>query len=116
MLKVPVSDVEISVEFYEKKLGFQLDFVAKEYGWGQMKIGEVSVALYQPGMGGGNRQIGGSVDFHLSLAGNEFDEVATLMKDEGNLAGDMVHQGADGTTFIEIRDPDGNEIKIFRSK
>jgi catechol 2,3-dioxygenase-like lactoylglutathione lyase family enzyme len=115
MLKVPVRDVEKSVQFYEKSLGFQLEFVAKEYGWAQMKTGEISIALYQPGMGGGNREFGGSVDFHLSLDGSEFDDVAKLMKKEGNLAGDMIHKGNDGTTFIEIRDPDGNEIKVFRN-
>ena len=114
LLKVPVKDVEKSVPFYEKKLGFQLEFVASEYGWAQMKAGEISIALYQPGMGGGKRQMGGSVDFHLSLPGIEFDELAQQMEEEGLLVEDMVHRGADGTTFIEIYDPDRNEIKVSR--
>ncbi len=113
MLKIPVSDIQKSARFYEKKLGFRLEFVAPEYGWAQMQAGEIPVALYQPGKGGGKRQIGGSVDFHLSLAGNEFDQVAKQMGEEGLLVEDRIHQGADGTTFIEIYDPDRNELKVF---
>ena len=114
LLKVPVSDIEISSKFYEMDLGFEIDFVAPEYKWAQMKTGEISVALYTPGKGGGERKIGGSVDFHLILEGKEFDELAQKMKAEQKLSGGMIHQGADGTTFIDILDPDENLIKVFR--
>ncbi|GAB4427650.1 MAG: hypothetical protein Kow002_16620 [Anaerolineales bacterium] len=114
LLKIPVSDVERSTPFYEENLGFQLEFVASEFGWAQMKAGENSIALYQPGKGGGKREIGGSVDFHLAMEESAFDALAALMKEEGLLVGDMIHQGADGTTFMEIYDPDRNEIKVFR--
>jgi len=115
LLKIPVNDIEISAKFYEKSLGLQVDFVAPEYGWAQMKTGEISIALYKPGMGGGEREIGGSVDFHLRLEENDFDELAEKIKEEGMLLDDRVHTGADGTTFIEILDPDKNVIKVFRS-
>jgi catechol 2,3-dioxygenase-like lactoylglutathione lyase family enzyme len=114
LLKIPVNDIEVSSEFYAQNLGFQVDFVAPEYGWAQMKTGEISVALYKPGMGGGEREIGGSVDFHLMLEEDDFDEVVEKVKEEGVLLDDMVHTGADGTTFIEILDPDQNVIKVFK--
>ena len=114
LLKIPVKDLEISAKFYEQNLGFQVDFVAAEYGWAQLKTGELSVALYQPGMGGGAREIGGSVDFHLKLATNEFDELAERIKKAGRLLEDRVHTGADGTTFMDILDPDKNVIKVSR--
>ena len=114
LLKIPVKDIEKSAQFYEKNLGFQEDFLAPEFGWAQMKAGEISLALYVPGMGGGERQIGGSVDYHLNLAGEDFDEMAKKLKKTGLLSGDMVHTGADGTTFIDILDPDENIIKVFR--
>lgn len=114
MLKIPVKDIEKSANFYEKNLGFHIDFLAPEFGWVQMNAGEISIALYTPGMGGGERQIGGSVDFHLNLAGEDFDEIANKMKEAGRLSEDMVHTGADGTTFVDILDPDENIIKVFR--
>jgi catechol 2,3-dioxygenase-like lactoylglutathione lyase family enzyme len=114
MLKIPVRDVQESVAFYEQKLGLNLDFLAPEYGWAQFTLGELSLALYQPNMGGGSRDIGGSVDFHLSLTGNDFDDIAHQLKDEGYLVEDRIHTGADSSTFIDICDPDGNIIKVFR--
>jgi predicted enzyme related to lactoylglutathione lyase len=114
LLKIPVKDIEKSAQFYEKNLRFQLDFLAPEFGWAQMKAGEISLALYVPGMGGGDRQIGGSVDFHLNLAGEDFDEMAKNMEEAGQLSDDMIHTGADGTTYIDILDLDENIIKVFR--
>ena len=114
LLKIPVKDIEKSAQFYEKNLGFLVDFLAPEFSWAQMKAGEISLALYVPGRGGGERQIGGSVDFHLNLAGEDFDEMAKKMQEAGRLSGDMVHTGAEGTTFMDILDLDENIIKVFR--
>ncbi len=116
LLKLPVRDIGKSAKFYTEELGFELDFVASDYGWAQLKTGEFSLALYQPGMGGGERPIGGSVDFQLVLEAQEFDELAQQMKVAKRLSGDRIHQGADGTTFIEICDPDDNLLKIFRNR
>ena len=114
LLKIPVQDIEKSAQFYEKNLGFQVDFLAPEFSWAQMKAGEISVALYVPGRGGGDRQIGGSVDFHITLAGEDFDKLANKLQEADQLSGEMVHTGADGTTFMDILDLDENIIKVFR--
>jgi len=116
LVKIPVSDIAISAQFYEKDLGFEQEFIAPEYGWAQFKTGEISLALYKPGMGGGERQLGGSVDFHLVLDGEEFDELSKTMLETKRLSEDMVHKGADGSTFIEILDPDENVLKVFRRR
>ena len=69
LLKIPVKNVDVSSLFYSENLGLKIDFAAEEYGWAQLSSGDFSLALYVPGMGGGDGQIGGSVDFHLSLPG-----------------------------------------------
>lgn len=114
MLKVPVSNVAASAQFYAEHLGFTLEFAAAEYGWAQLSAADVSLALYQPGMGGGNGQIGGSVDFHLSLPEKAFDFLAADLLEKGLLVDDMVHTGNDGSAFIDVLDPDENIIKVMK--
>jgi hypothetical protein len=67
-------------------------------------------------MGGGDGKIGGSVDFHLSLSPRGFDSLAAKLLERGCLLEKSVHQGADGTTFIEVMDPDGNALKVMRAQ
>ncbi len=113
MIKVPVSDIEASSKFYSETLGFELQFAAEEFGWAQLSAGEVSLALYKPGMGGGNGHISGSVDFHLMLANPSFEELANRLLEAGHLAEDMIHTGNDGSSFVDVLDPDGNIVKIM---
>lgn len=114
LLKIPVSNVQKSAEFYKTKLGFTVDFIAEKFGWANLSSGTFSMALYEPGKGGGNREIGGSVDFHLILDGVEFEPLAISLKEAGLLVEDMIHTGADGSTFIEVEDPDKNTLKIAK--
>lgn len=116
LLKIPVTDVEHSAKFYEEILHLELGFVVPEYGWAQMKAGETDLALYVPGKGGGERQIGGNVDFHLVLEPRDFDELAPTLKDAGHLSENMIHTGNDGSTFIDVYDPDKNIIKVLRKQ
>jgi catechol 2,3-dioxygenase-like lactoylglutathione lyase family enzyme len=114
LLKIPVSDVGRSAAFYRDALGFEQQFVAEQYGWAQFQAGALPVALYKPGMGGGDGKIGGSTGFHLSLPPLRFDSLAADLMKRGCLVENMVHRGNDGTTFVEVRDPDGNTLKIMR--
>ena len=116
LLKIPVSDIDVSNQFYEEHLGFKVQYVAAEYGWAQMTAGDISLALYKPGMGGGNGQIGGSVDFHLSLPESDFQPLAKRLLERGLLSENMIHTGNDGSTFIDVLDPDKNIIKISKRK
>lgn len=114
ILKVPVSDIEVSSQFYATNLGFEIQFAAAEYGWAQLSAAGLSLALYKPGMGGGDGQLGGSVDFHLSLPDTIFQSLAANLLEKGHLVEDRVHTGNDGSTFMDVRDPDGNVIKIMK--
>ena len=114
MLKVPVSDVEASAQFYSEHMGFEVQFVVAEYGWAQLAAGQLSLALYKPGLGGGNGQIGGSLDFHLSLPEPAFESLAARSLEKGILVENMVHTGNDGTTFVDILDPDENIVKVMK--
>jgi catechol 2,3-dioxygenase-like lactoylglutathione lyase family enzyme len=114
LLKIPVRNVQKSSEFYQKHLGFTVDFVAEEYGWANLSSGDFAMALYEPGKGGGQRTIGGSVDFHLVLDETEFNPLSITLKETGVLVEDMIHTGADGSTFIEVSDPDNNVLKIAK--
>jgi len=114
LLKVPVSDVVRSVAFYRDAMGFAEGFVAEEYGWAQMSAGSLSVALFVPGMGGGDATLGGSAWFHLALAAPEFDVLAECLQATEALAEGRVHRGNDGTVFVDVLDPDRNVLKIIR--
>ncbi|MEM9774736.1 MAG: VOC family protein [Chloroflexota bacterium] len=114
LLKIPVKNVDVSSQFYADNLGLNIDFAAAEYGWAQLSSGDFSMALYVPGMGGGDGQIGGSVDFHLSLPAAEFDKLANDLLKKGHLNEGMIHSGNDGSTFVDMLDPDGNVLKIMK--
>lgn len=108
LLKIPVSNIARSVTFYRDVLGFEEQFVVAEYGWAQFQINAVpsalSLALYVPSQGGGDRTMGGSVDFHFSTPNLE------ALFTQGKEAESQT--GADGTRFVEVTDPDGNLLKI----
>ena len=113
LLKIPVSEISRSAEFYRDILGFSQQSAAEEYGWAQLQAGDLSVALYKPGMGGGTGQVGGSTGFHLCLPPERFDQMAADLLKRGVLVDNMVHQSDEGGVFIGVSDPDGNVIKIM---
>lgn len=115
LLKVAVRDIDRAAAFYREVLAMTPDFVAAEYGWAQLVAGDLALALYVPGEGGGDGRVGGAAGFHLALPGNAFDELAVRALEHGALVDGRVHRGADGTTFVDVRDPDGNIVKVFRS-
>ncbi len=91
-------------------------FYVKEYGWAQFDLDGIPFALYQINKGGGSRTLGGSIDFHFAMDADVFDEVAPKWLSNHLLKEDMIHSGNDGSTFVELLDPDQNELKIMRIK
>lgn len=110
MLKVPVSDITASARFYRDGLGFQELFVVEEYGWAQFQAGDIPIALYKPGMGGGNRTPGGSVDFHL--ASTDLSALQARLKAFDPELEVGIFKNDDGSETLEFSDPDGNTFKI----
>jgi len=109
LLKVPVADLQRAVAFYESALPLQAKFVAEEYGWAQLDGASLAIGLYVPGMGGGDRTPGGTLDFHLSHP--RLDE---LLDDAEAADPDAsIQSNADGSRSLELTDPDGNVLKIM---
>jgi predicted enzyme related to lactoylglutathione lyase len=113
LLKIPVSDITASAKFYSSGLGFEQECVFEEYGWAQFKAGDLSIALYIPGMGGGNRAPGGSVDFHIAASDLELLRDRLREYDPHLKLG--IFKNDDGSETLEFSDPDGNEMKIMKS-
>lgn len=112
LLKIPVTDIGVSAAFYRDKLGFEQQFVVEEYGWAQFRAGIVPLALYVPGMGGGDRTPGGSVDFQLE--GPDLIGYAMLLENRGVDIGEGVMESGDDGYFLEVSDPDGNVLKFVQ--
>lgn len=116
LIKIPVSQIQVSLRFYEKHLGIQNIFYEETYGWAQFDLDGIPFALYQVGLGGGNRELGGSIDFHLALDEHNFNQRAQSWLEAGVLDENRIHQGNDGSKFVEIIDPDSNKLKIMSIK
>jgi hypothetical protein len=114
LLKIPVSDLSKSVSFYKDKLHFQEDFFAEEFGWAQFTAGKLEIALYTPGKGGGSSSFCRNLDFHLLLPKMEFSKLADDLLKSGYLSENRVHNGNDGSVFIDVIDPDKNILKIMQ--
>ena len=109
VLKIPVTKLDRSVRFYETALGLKAAFMAEEFGWAQLEGAGVPLALYVPGKGGGDRPVGGSLDFHLGSPA--LDDLLAAVK---TVAPDAaLHENADGSRSLEFSDPDGNLVKIM---
>jgi predicted enzyme related to lactoylglutathione lyase len=115
LLKIPVSDIAQGADFYRDVLKFKQEFVAEQYGWAQFSAGDLPLALYKPGMGGGNGKIGGSTGFHLALPAQQFDSLAADLIKRGVLVDNRIQRGDDGTTYVQVRDPDGNILNVGRA-
>jgi catechol 2,3-dioxygenase-like lactoylglutathione lyase family enzyme len=115
LLKIPVSDIDRSAEFYRDVLKFKPQFVAAKYGWAQFSAGDLPLALYKPGKGGGDGKIGGSTGFHLDLPAEQFDTLAADLLKRGVLVDNRIQRGDDGSTYVQVRDLDGNVLNIGRA-
>ena len=109
LLKIPVSELAPSADFYRSALGLEPAFVAEEFGWAQLEGASVGIALYVPGKGGGMRTPGGSVDFHLWT--NDLDPLFERVREATETA--AIYQNDEGSRSLEFQDLDGNTMKIM---
>ena len=112
MLKLPVRDVARAARHYAEVVGLKQEFVAEQYGWAQFSIGELGLGLYEPGKGGGDREPGGTADFHLSV--EDLEAWLAGYTERGGCSGTGLQSSDDGMKRVEIEDPDGNLIKIVQ--
>jgi len=116
LIKIPVSNITESLKFYEEHLNINNIFFEETYGWAQFDLDGIPFALYQVKLGGGERTLGGSIDFHLALEEREFKVRSKKWLDLGILFENMIHRGNDGSSFVELEDPDHNTLKIMMIK
>lgn len=109
-LKIPVTDLARAVDFYSQGFGLTADFVSEQYGWAQLGGADIGLALYVPGKGGGDGVPGQDRDFHL-VAG----DLDALLKCVSPLAPDaVIATNADGSRSLDLKDPDGNGLRIMQ--
>ena len=110
LVKVPVADFAAATAFYRETLGLAEDFAVEEYGWAQYRLGDVPLCLYRPGMGGGNGVPGGDTGIHLAV-----DDAAVAferLRERGAEFACELTVSDEGASMFEVKDPDGNTIKI----
>ena len=112
MIKIPVTDVEVSAKFYVEVLGLDEEFVVADYGWAQLHAGNLPIALYEEGKGGGTAKAG-STD-HMQFAVSDFDALKQSLTVHDIDPDKHFHTGADGTKFYLFNDPDGNTIQVMQ--
>ena len=107
--KIPVSDISRATAFYRDKLGFTVEFEAEEYGWASISRNGAQLGLYVPGMGGGTRAPGGSIDFTFVVA--DLVGYREAIRSSGAEVGE-IQDTDDGMKVLDIVDPDGNELVV----
>ncbi|PVZ13301.1 VOC family protein [Actinomycetospora cinnamomea] len=117
-VKLPVSDVSRSREWYERVLGLALEIEFEEDGVVR------GVALRLPHGGGGGIALREDPDHAAGLAG--FDPVALLVPERDQVEqwrarldelgvehGGIVTGHHGGKVLVGLRDPDGLEIRLY---
>jgi AraC-like DNA-binding protein/catechol 2,3-dioxygenase-like lactoylglutathione lyase family enzyme len=113
LVKIPVSDFSAATAFYREVLGLEEEFAVEAYGWAQYRVGGLPLCLYQVGMGGGSGEPGGDTGIHIAV--NDAEAAYRLLGERGaGFACELVASD-DGGRFFEVRDPDGNTLKICQA-
>ena len=115
-VRYQVKDVERSIDFYTKQLGFKLD-QQNLPAFGQVSVGNLKLILSGPGASGSRpmpdgrpQEPGGwnRVVLHVSdLPAN----IERLKKEGLHFRNEM--EGGPGGKQIQLDDPDGNPIELF---
>lgn len=109
MIKVPVTDIDAAAAFYSRLLDLEPAVQAPEFGWAHFEAEALTLAVYRPGTGNGDRSPGGSVDFSLAAA-----DLGPVQARMANLCPDaVIHDNDDGSVTLELSDPDGNLLRIM---
>lgn len=108
-VKIPVTDVRRSADFFRDLLGLTEDFVVEAYGWAQLSTGSIPLCLYQPGMGGGDAGVG--VETGIQFRTDDARALHERLTASGHAPDDLA-EGDDGTLSFTARDPDGNRFQI----
>ena len=106
--KIPVDNLDDAVEFYTEKLFFSLLFREDSFGWATVQLENQNVGLYTPGKGGGDRTVGGTIDFSFLI--DDFQNYFQKVKEQTKDVSSDVITTADNLKIFETTDPSGNVI------
>ena len=115
-VRYQVGNVERSIAFYTKTLGFQLDHQHLP-AFGQVSIGDLKLILSGPGASGsrpmpdGRRQEAGGWN-RLILRVDDLPARIVELKKQGLHFRNEMETGPGGKQ-IQLEDPDGNPIELF---
>ncbi|WP_420627714.1 VOC family protein [Candidatus Leptofilum sp.] len=114
LIKIPVSNIKQSVAYYRDVIGLPESFSVPEYGWAQLQLGNLPFCLYDPAKGGGGGTPGTCDALHFAVpdAAASHAELA----ERGAIIPGGLETSADGMTFFDLHDPDGNIIKVVQRK
>ena len=116
-VRYQVKDVERSIAFYVKHLGFKLKHQAGPV-FASVSIGELDVFLSGPGSSGsrpmpnGQQQEAGGWN-RLVLRVDDLKSVVAKMKEAGLQFRNEIEEGPAGKQ-VQLEDPDGNPIELFQ--
>lgn len=102
-VSLSVKDLAASRAFYEA-LGFEMFDGLMEENWAMMRCGDATIGLFE-GMFEQNM-----LTFHPP----ELDSLRTRLEAAGMAPVDMVEDADAGFAYINLRDPDGNQILVDR--
>ena len=115
-VRYQVKEVQRSIAFYTKILGFNLDFQNLP-AFGQVSIGNLKLILSGPGasgsrpLSGGRQQEPGGWN-RIVLQVQDLPASITELKKEGVHFRNEMEVGPGGRQ-IQLEDPDGNPIELF---
>lgn len=111
-----VTDVERSVDFYVKKLGFELEHQQLP-AFASVALGDLKILLSGPGasgsrpLPGGERQAPGGSN-RVVLRVKELPAIVEALRNAGVTFRNAIERGPGGSQ-IQVEDPDGNAIELF---
>ncbi len=115
-IRYQVKDVQRSIAFYTKKLGFNLD-LQNLPAFGQVSIGDLKLILSGPGASGsrpmpdGRQQEPGGWN-RVVLQVEDLPSRISDLKNQGVHFRNVMEVGPGGKQ-IQVEDPDGNPIELF---
>ena len=112
-----VEDVDASVEFYCKQLGFRV-VLPRAPGFAGLARGELQLLLHEPGAGGAGRaggtpQPGGWNRFQVAV--DNLAATVERLSAEGVRFRGTVVEGPAGHQIL-VEDPSGNPVELFQAK
>lgn len=108
-VKIPVSDLGVSVPFYCACLGLRVLFEVRRYGWVQLDGAGFGIALYEIGKSDNAGPLGHDLDFHMTTG--DRDGVLQQVRIRCPDAAWETH--VSGAYVLRFADPDGNLLHIF---